>query len=140
LGDPATRDLERSGKLTDEDLRTLGIIYRADQKKPEQSLRRVLRIGQVQTMVADELNKLLVGAGFTPQEILKRYNELYVDAKNQSQLSVAKGILDKLADMLDMKPNVTHISAGVQMFDEPDQLPEADWEEIEPEELAAHSE
>lgn len=119
--------LERSGRLTEEDFRQLGIIYRADQKVPGASAKRVLKISQVQSMVADELIKLLDEGGFTRAEVIKRYNELYVDAKNSSQLSVAKGILDRMADMLDMKPDVKRLSAGIS-FGDRRSLPDVDWE------------
>lgn len=121
--------LERAGKLSEEDYHQLGILYRADQKLPGASVKRVLRISKVQSMVADELAKILGDAGFTRQEVLKRYNELYRDAKEAEQYSVAKGILDKLADMLDMKPDVRRISAGIQSSQSMGMLPDADWEE-----------
>lgn len=107
--------LEREGKLTEDDLRLLGRFYRADQKVPEATIKKWLRIEKVQSMIADELAKLLAGKGIGKGDIIDRYNVVYDAAIGEGQLSVAKSVVDKLADMLDMKPDKTHLEAGLQL-------------------------
>lgn len=126
--------LEKSGKLSEEDFHQLGLIYRADQKVPSASAKRVLRIEGVQTMVAKELAKLLSEQGISPKTILERYDLVYEGAVRASQYNVAKSILDKMSDMLDMRPDITRVHAGMEMLEEgeiempaleaQDQLPE----------------
>lgn len=107
--------MEREGRLTPEDLRTLGRLYRADQKIPEASLKRWLKIEQVQNMIAQELAALLSKKGVEKGDIIDRYNTVYDAAITEGQLSVAKSVVDKLADMLDMKPDKTQVSGGIEM-------------------------
>lgn len=96
--------LERKGKLTDTDWKTIGAIYRPDQEIPEATAKRFIRQAEVQRMVAQKIAQMLSDRGITPETVVDDYLDLKERAKKAKNLNIEKAVLDKFFDMLDMKP------------------------------------
>ena len=61
-------------------------------------------------MVRDELVRLLVDADITSESVITQYKDVFIEAVRLGQLSVAKGVTDKFAEMLDLKPDKVNIT------------------------------
>ena len=114
-----TMMMENAGEV---DWDALGQLYRPKQAVPRATVKRFIRQTHVQQMIADELIKYMENAGITPGGVLKSYQEVYDAALDENQLSVAKGVVDKYAEMLDMKPDKVTITGGMSQ--------ELDWQKM----------
>ena len=96
--------------LTGEDWDLLGKIYRSDEKNPTATVRTLFKSKGVKQMVRDELKSILVKADITADIVMSEYLDILEKSKEGKQYAVAKGIVDKFADMLDMKPDRVEVT------------------------------
>lgn len=99
--------VESGGRLTDEQMATLGKIYRPDQENPKATFKKLLKQDIVKSMVKDELVRILSENGLTPDAVIKTHLRIVSDALDSGQLSVAEKANSKFMEMLDMKPDKT---------------------------------
>lgn len=92
------------GRLEDKDYDVLGRIYRPDQAIPRATLKRLLKQKETKQMIREEIVKLLAEQDITPKTVVEMYNETYQQAREAGQHGVAKSVVDKFHDMLDMSP------------------------------------
>jgi hypothetical protein len=83
----------------------LGAVYAPTDEVPRLSAKRMLKEKRVRQMITAELEKLLGSEGITKKAVIEKYEEVRTQAVLLGQLSVAKGVVDKYAEMLDMKPD-----------------------------------
>lgn len=97
--------------LTREDWDLLGKIYRSDEKNPTATVRTLFKSKGVKQMVREELKSVLVKSNVTADFVMEEYVDILTKSKDVNQFAVAKAIVDKFADMLDMKPDRVEIQA-----------------------------
>ena len=97
--------IARNGHLEKEDWDIIGATFRKDQEIPAATFKRMLRQEKISQMVVEELRNILIGQDITEEKIINMYEEVRQKALTYKQLNVAKGVVDKYADMMDMKPH-----------------------------------
>jgi hypothetical protein len=97
--------IARNGHLEKEDWAIVGATFRKDQEIPAATFKRMLRQEKISQMVVEELRNILVGQDITEEKIINMYEEVRQKALTYKQLNVAKGVVDKYAEMMDMKPH-----------------------------------
>lgn len=105
--------LLEKGRVPEKDMKKLGFLWRPDEKIPSASFKKLLRKKSIKKMVQEELTKMLTDQQITPEEVVKRYNELYSDAKTRGQLGVAKGVLDTFKEMLNLVPDKRNLQGAL---------------------------
>jgi hypothetical protein len=83
----------------------LGRVYRPDQKRPDWTVKRLLKEARIKDMVRDEMAEIVRLKGISPELVIREYERLRKRAKVAGDLKIQKRILDKYADLLDMKPD-----------------------------------
>lgn len=87
------------------DYQALGTIWRPH--SPDlwkvRNVKRLISTEQMQTMIKDSVTKALADSTWSVGIVLERYDKLYQKASKSDQ-HLAKAVLDKLADILDMEP------------------------------------
>jgi len=97
------------------DWEVLGTIYRSDEKEPEKTVKRLFKQKEIQTMVKDELKKVLIGKGITEEKVLDLHNEAIEMAREKNDISSFLRATENFMDLLDMKPNKKEITQSLEM-------------------------
>ena len=88
------------------DWKTLGKVYRSDQKRPEQTIRKLLKQEVVKQMVDAELEGVLKAKGVTKEYVLDLYKEAVDIARANGEGEAIRKVANDLADLIDMKPKM----------------------------------
>lgn len=121
--------IEHGGKIPEEKMKRLGVMLRPKgQRIPEANLKRLIRQKETQAVIKEELERILSDKGITPDKVIQDYESVKQQALALGQTSTAKSIVDKYAEMLDMKPDKREQVTEIEI-DWQDVLEEADDEE-----------
>lgn len=105
----------RDGKLTPEDWKMLGLMYRPDQKIPEATFKRLLKMEETKTMVGEELARVLNELGIDHAKVIQMYKEAFVTAQETGQAAAMRSVAKDLSEMLDMKPDKRKATAEFEV-------------------------
>lgn len=88
------------------DWKTLGQIYRPDQRIPEARVRRDFKKAAFQEMIQRELERVLVESESTPNRTIEMYNEAFSTAKTKGQPSVMVDVADRFSELWRLKESL----------------------------------
>lgn len=87
------------------DWNLLGNIYRPDQKRPDQTVKRLFKQKVVKDMVEAKLKAVLSDKGITKSFVLDKMKKAIEIAENKEDVNGLLKASDAFMDLLEMKPN-----------------------------------
>ena len=97
------------------DWEVLGTMYRSDQKEPDKTVKKLFKQKEVQSMVKEELKKVLIGKGITEEMVLDLHNEAIEMAREKQDISSFLRATENFMDLLDMKPSKKEVTQSLEM-------------------------
>lgn len=120
------------------DLERLGRAYRPDQRRPDLTVRRLLRQEKTQLMIQETLRKILADKGMTEREVIDMYLDTYGVAKEAGHTGTMKNVVDVFRDMFGMYPEEETLSEEEELDFSHEFLAEGKAGELLPESLMGH--
>ncbi len=109
--------ITQQGVISEEQMVSVGELYRPDAPAPSASFKRMLKTHEAKTMLKTELKKLMKDHGVTPEHVISQHQRIIDSALDEGQLGVAEKANSKFIDMLDLMPDksvtTTTLEGGV---------------------------
>ena len=97
------------------DWKVLGTIYRSDQKVPEKTVKKLFRQKEVQTVVKEELKKVLIGKGVTEEKVLDLHDEAIQMAREKKDISSFLRVAENYMELLNMRPSKKEVTQSLEV-------------------------